>query len=72
MWLTPGLLTEYRFLLPRFFICTKPENETDKYAIRYADFVMPLINAIKEQQQQIDELKLLIYKLKDNGSTNKN
>ncbi len=50
-----------------FSAVTKPENETDRYAIRYAEFVMPLINAIKEQQKQIDELKALINKMKDGG-----
>jgi len=50
-----------------FNAVTKPENETDRYAIRYAEFVMPLINAVKEQQKQIDELKALVNKMKDNG-----
>jgi type IV secretory pathway protease TraF len=34
---------------------TKPENETDYYAIRYAEFVMPLVNAVQEQQVYIEE-----------------
>ncbi len=34
-----------------------PQNEEDKYSIRYAEFVIPLINAIQEQQVQISELK---------------
>ncbi|WP_428659777.1 tail fiber domain-containing protein [Runella sp.] len=28
-----------------------------RYSLAYSDFVMPLINAVKEQQQEIDELK---------------
>ena len=34
-----------------------PQNENDFYSIRYAEFVIPLINSIKEQQTQIDSLK---------------
>ena len=33
-----------------------PKNDTDFYSIRYAEFVLPLINAIQEQQNQIDNL----------------
>jgi predicted KAP-like P-loop ATPase len=35
----------------------KPQTEEDKYSIRYAEFVIPMINAIQEQQQQIEKLK---------------
>ncbi|KAA9035824.1 hypothetical protein FW778_19910 [Ginsengibacter hankyongi] len=34
-----------------------PKNENDLYALRYADFVVPLVKAVQEQQQQIEELK---------------
>jgi len=34
-----------------------PQNKDDHYSIRYAEFVMPLINAVQEQQEQIKELK---------------
>ncbi len=27
------------------------------YSLAYSDFVMPLVNAVKEQQSQIEELK---------------
>ena len=27
------------------------------YSLAYSDFVMPLVNAVKEQQQQINDLK---------------
>jgi hypothetical protein len=36
----------------------KPQNDGDYYSIRYAEFVLPLINAVQEQQQTIDELKI--------------
>ena len=31
----------------------KPKNEKDLYGLRYADFVVPLVKAIQEQQQTI-------------------
>jgi trimeric autotransporter adhesin len=34
-----------------------PENEKGNYSIRYAEFVVPMTNAIQEQQTQIEELK---------------
>jgi hypothetical protein len=34
----------------------KPKNENDNYSIRYAEFVLPLINAVQEQQMMIDAL----------------
>jgi hypothetical protein len=34
----------------------KPKNEDDHYSIRYAEFVLPLINAVQEQQVIIDAL----------------
>ncbi|MFZ1452462.1 MAG: tail fiber domain-containing protein, partial [Ferruginibacter sp.] len=35
----------------------KPANANSQYGIRYGDFVMPLVKAVQEQQQQIDALK---------------
>ncbi|HMU11469.1 MAG TPA: tail fiber domain-containing protein, partial [Ferruginibacter sp.] len=35
----------------------KPKNEKDLYGLRYAEFVVPLVKAVQEQQQMIDELK---------------
>ncbi len=32
-----------------------PENETDLYGIRYAEFVVPLVKAVQEQQEMIDK-----------------
>ena len=35
----------------------KPKNANDFYGLRYGDFVVPLVKAVQEQQQQIEELK---------------
>ena len=35
----------------------KPKNTGDFYGLRYGDFVVPLVKAVQEQQQQIDDLK---------------
>ena len=47
-----------------------PKNENDMYGLRYAEFVVPLVKAVQEQQtiiqnqqKQIDELKKLVEKL---------
>lgn len=32
-------------------------NETDLYGLRYAQFVVPLVKAVQEQQLRIEELK---------------
>jgi trimeric autotransporter adhesin len=34
-----------------------PKNENDVYSLRYSEFVVPLVKAVQEQQQQIDTLK---------------
>jgi len=34
-----------------------PKNENDMYGLRYADFVVPLVKGMQEQQTQIEELK---------------
>ena len=41
----------------------KPKNESDFYGLRYAEFVVPLVKAVQEQQQQIDDLKKIIKEL---------
>ncbi|MES2775148.1 MAG: tail fiber domain-containing protein [Bacteroidota bacterium] len=50
-----------------------PKNEGDLYGLRYSEFVVPLVKAVQEQQatiknqqQQIDELKALVNKLVSN------
>ena len=35
----------------------KPRNENDMYGLRYSEFVVPLVKAMQEQQQMIEELK---------------
>jgi hypothetical protein len=35
----------------------KPKHENDLYGIRYAEFVVPLVKAMQEQQQMINDLK---------------
>ncbi len=34
-----------------------PQNDKDHYKLAYGDFVVPLVKAVQEQQQEIDELK---------------
>lgn len=38
----------------------KPESETDPYGLRYAEFVVPMVKAIQEQQIEIEALKSII------------
>ena len=40
-----------------------PKNETGHYGLRYAEFVVPLVKAIQEQQKMIEELKARIEEL---------
>lgn len=49
-----------------------PKNKSDLYSLRYAEFVVPLVKAMQEQQaliisqqQQIDELKTIVTALKN-------
>lgn len=35
----------------------KPQNDKSIYGLRYAEFVVPLVKAVQEQQQMIDSLK---------------
>jgi trimeric autotransporter adhesin len=39
-----------------------PKNENDYYGLRYAEFVVPLVKAMQEQQVQIENYKLKIEK----------
>lgn len=41
----------------------KPKNERDLYALRYAEFVVPLVKAVQEQQAQITEQQHRIEQL---------
>lgn len=42
----------------------KPQNEKDHYALAYAEFVVPLVKAVQEQQQMIAQLQASIEELK--------
>ncbi len=42
----------------------KPQNDADHYAIRYAEFVVPLVKATQEQQDELESLKSEIAELK--------
>jgi len=35
----------------------KPKNKEDFYGLRYAEFVVPLVKAVQEQQEIIEQLK---------------
>jgi trimeric autotransporter adhesin len=45
-----------------YFSGLKKDND-GMYSLAYSDFVMPLVNAVKEQQQTIDEQKIKISQL---------
>ena len=36
----------------------KPQNDHTPYALRYAEFVVPLVKAVQEQQSEIEKLKI--------------
>jgi hypothetical protein len=41
-----------------------PKSDKDLYALRYSDFVMPLIKTMQEQQQLIKQLQIQLNELK--------
>lgn len=43
----------------------KPKNEEDFYGLRYAEFVVPLVKAVQEQQEMIEKLQLKIQQLEE-------
>jgi hypothetical protein len=43
----------------------KPKNEKDFYGLRYADFVVPMVKAMQEQQQLIGDLQKRISLLEE-------
>ncbi|MBL7737939.1 MAG: tail fiber domain-containing protein [Chitinophagaceae bacterium] len=49
----------------------KPKNSNDVYALRYSEFVVPLVKAIQEQQVMIESLKKEIRDLKAEVHTTK-
>jgi hypothetical protein len=42
-----------------------PDNENDMYGLRYAEFVVPLVKAVQEQQQEIEQLKAKVTELEN-------
>ena len=48
-----------------------PPNDGTPYSIRYAEFVVPLVKAVQEQQKMIEELKKEIEILKKNNVNGK-
>ena len=42
----------------------KPQNENDHYSLRYAEFTVPLVKAVQEQQKIIDSLKFQVSSFK--------
>ncbi|MCC6844257.1 MAG: tail fiber domain-containing protein [Saprospiraceae bacterium] len=42
----------------------RPQNENDYYGLRYAEFVVPLVKSVQEQQQIINAQKVEIEQLK--------
>jgi hypothetical protein len=42
-----------------------PKNDKDTYGLRYAEFVVPLVKAVQEQQAMIEEMKAEIETLKN-------
>lgn len=43
----------------------KPKNEEDFYGLRYAEFVVPLVKAVQEQQEMIEKLQIKILQLEE-------
>jgi hypothetical protein len=42
-----------------------PKNENGVYGLRYADFVVPLVKAVQEQQKTIEQLSLQLEQIKN-------
>jgi hypothetical protein len=47
----------------------KPESEKDYYGLRYAEFTVPLVKAVQEQQAMIEVLRKEIQSLKEENSS---
>jgi hypothetical protein len=47
-----------------------PKSKDGMYRLRYAEFVVPLVKAVHEQQKEIEELKELVTKLSSGATTN--
>ena len=42
-----------------------PDNEQDLYRLRYAEFVVPLVKAVQEQQEMISSLESIVDELQN-------
>jgi uncharacterized delta-60 repeat protein len=47
-----------------------PKSKDGMYGLRYAEFVVPLVKAVQEQQKEIQELKELVAKLSGGATPN--
>jgi len=52
-----------------FSAVVKPENEKSQYRLSYAQFVVPMVKAIQEQQAIIEDLKARIETLEDHHNS---
>lgn len=50
----------------------KPKNDQDFYGLRYAEFTVPLVKAVQEQQKMIEELKQSLHLLQEENRSLKN
>ena len=46
-----------------------PQNEQSIYSVRYAEFVVPLVKAVQEQQKIIEQQQITIQKISDNATS---
>lgn len=49
----------------KFSGIVKPQNDTDFYSLRYAEFVVPLVKAVQEQQKEIEAKDAKIVELEE-------
>jgi trimeric autotransporter adhesin len=47
----------------------KPSSEVDYYGLRYAEFTVPLVKAVQEQQKMIESMQVEIKQLKEQATT---
>ena len=46
----------------------KPKSDNDMYGLRYADFVVPIVKAVQEQQQMIKLQQQMMEELKNQNT----
>ncbi len=47
----------------------KPANEKSQYQLSYAEFVVPLVKAMQEQQKEVEELRRTVQRLVSRGQS---